>query len=723
MHKKLLITLLTVSVLGMSGCSNEKDECPTCPECEQCPAQHEHTFSNVWEKDETNHWYKATCEHTDLVKDLGHHIDINKDGKCDVCEGDYHEHEHTFKESWSYDNNHHWHEATCEHKDLTQDYEEHIDLDGDHICDVCHFRHPDALAITKQPGVVYANYPESASMSIEVNDPSKIYYCQWQYLVGTDYEGKPRYKDVEGGAGYNTLTLEIPSIRQRAGDFLVFRCELGDEDGATLFSEPGQFVVTNKTEEIDCAYFGEYAIKAGETLDLYDTPYGEGTISLNEEGNVYTFTSVNASYKYPMVSHGIFDNLFVIDSDTNTHEEITINLVGENILSNPYWDAAYNAGEDLMFMFFGSKAEQAKIIISGEGNLKLEGGSRSIACYSELEIDADIDLEGFHYRLSNGISCDNDMIIKSGSHITGSVGGYGISVSGEGNLEIEDDAVVDLDIFAGKVMSGPTNIYGISAACDLIIGKSKIDLDIFIDTKVYSLDGDVVLIAGLISHNRVIELNGSEAYIDIKTSAEPLKDYFYVSIVRGIEAPAVGASGASVDINIDAKEADTVYGIRSHACQIINNSNVNIVSVGGVEAIGILSKTNEDKDGVKIHNSNVSVNMKYAPDIAEKAKICLFGIATMLYDISLNESSTITLDCNGEGSAFAVITITSSKQKVEPTPEYEPTALFEAGFMVQEVHSVNVNSYKVSSYVVYETFVDTSSLAPLSKVTLVSSIE
>lgn len=723
MHKKLLITLLTFSVLGMSGCSNEKDECPACPECEQCPTQHEHTFSNTWEKDETNHWYKATCEHTDLVKDLGHHIDINKDGKCDVCEGDYHEHEHTFKESWSYDNDFHWHEATCEHKDLVSDYEGHIDLNRDHICDVCNFRHPSALTITKQPGIVYANYPDSALMSIEVNDPSKIYYCQWQYQVGTDYEGRPRYKDVEGSAGYNTLTLEIPSIRQRAGDYLIFRCELGDDNGAVIFSEPGRFVVNNKTEDIDCAYFGEYAIKAGETLDLLDTPYGEGTISLNEEGNVYTFTNVNASYKYPMVSHGIFDNLFVIDSDTNTHEEITINLVGENILSNPYWDAAYNAGQDIIFAFFGSQAEQAKVIISGEGNLKLEGGSRLIACYSELEIDADIELKGFHYRLSNGISCDKDVIIKSGAHITGSVGGYGISVSGFGNLTIEDDAVVDLDIYPGKVMSGPTMIYGISAAYNLIIGKSTIDLDVFEDTNIYSVDGDGVSITGILSHNSKIELNGANVSIDIKTSAEPLKDYFYVGMVKGIEAPFVGVGGASVNINIDAKEADTVYGIRAQAVQILNASEVNITSVGGVETIGIVSQTNEEKDGVKIHNSNVSINMQYAPGISEKAKICLFGIATMLYNISLNETSTITLDCNEEGVAFAVITITSSKQKVEPSSDYEPTALFEEGFVVQEAHSVNVNSYKVSSYVVYETFVDTSSLAPLSKVTLVSSIE
>lgn len=704
MHKKILLTLLTMSVLGMSGCSEEKP--------------HEHTFDDKWTTNETDHWHVATCIHTELDKDLGHHIDENKDGKCDICGGDYHEHEHTFRESWSYDNDYHWHSATCEHKDLTQDFENHIDENEDHICDICNFRHPDAIAITKQPGEVHVNYPDSARMTVEVNDPSKMYYAQWQYYIGKDFEGKPRYRDVEGDAG-RSLVLELPSIRQTIGDYFIFRCEIGDGTGA-IFSEPGRFVVDNKTEDIDCAYFGEYAIKAGETLDLVDTPYGEGTISLNEEGNVYTFTDVKAIYKYPKATQALYDSLFVIDSDTNTHEEITINLVGENILSNPYWDGSYNAGQDVIATYFGSRAEKAKLTINGPGSLTLKGGTRLLFSEGPLEINADIDLEAFHYRLSNGINTNNDIFIKSGAHITGSVGGYGISAARFANLTIEDDAVVDLDFYPGKVMSGPTEIDGISVANKFIVGKSKIDLDFFVDTSIYSQEQDSVSVAGLKSHNSTIKLNGSNVDINIKTSSEPLKDFIYVTEVRGIYAPFIGASGAKVNIDIDAKEADRVYGFCSQATQILNTSDVTVKSVGGLETFGIFSQTNEDKDGVKIHNSNVSIDMKYAPDVVEEAKTCLFGIGTMLYDISLNETSSVAINCNGDGVAFGVIINPASKEKVEPVSDYQPVALKEENFVAQETHSININSYRVSKYVVYETFVDSSSLAPLSSVTLVS---
>lgn len=47
---------------------------------------HEHTFDEKWTTNESSHWHKATCEHTDLSKDMGDHTDSNKDGKCDVCE-------------------------------------------------------------------------------------------------------------------------------------------------------------------------------------------------------------------------------------------------------------------------------------------------------------------------------------------------------------------------------------------------------------------------------------------------------------------------------------------------------------------------------------------------------------------------------------------------------------------------------------------------------------
>lgn len=49
-----------------------------------CNPEHEHTFDTTkWESDATNHWHKATCEHTDLRGDEAQHSFV--DGECSIC--------------------------------------------------------------------------------------------------------------------------------------------------------------------------------------------------------------------------------------------------------------------------------------------------------------------------------------------------------------------------------------------------------------------------------------------------------------------------------------------------------------------------------------------------------------------------------------------------------------------------------------------------------------
>lgn len=60
-------------------------ECEECKECPECPTPHEHTFKDTWSMDENKHWKEATCDHHDITKDLGEHIDVDTNGECDVC--------------------------------------------------------------------------------------------------------------------------------------------------------------------------------------------------------------------------------------------------------------------------------------------------------------------------------------------------------------------------------------------------------------------------------------------------------------------------------------------------------------------------------------------------------------------------------------------------------------------------------------------------------------
>ncbi len=146
-----------------------------------CKPKHTHTYdSTKWKNDEKNHWHPATCEHTDLKSDVAAHtfdegrINVeateDADGEkiytCTVCKYEKKEvipqldHTHKFDMTkWEYDENNHWHPATCEHTDLKSDVAAHTfdegrinveateDADGEKIytCTVCKYEKKEVI--------------------------------------------------------------------------------------------------------------------------------------------------------------------------------------------------------------------------------------------------------------------------------------------------------------------------------------------------------------------------------------------------------------------------------------------------------------------------------------------------------------------------------------------------------------------------------------------------
>ena len=122
MKKVLCLSLAMLLVLfAFAACNKEE--------------AHTHTYAADWTYDETNHWHKATCEHTDEKSGLGAHVDSDGDLMCDVCQR-IEEHTHTYEETWTSNEESHWHKASCGHS-LTKDAAPHVDADNNGICDVC----------------------------------------------------------------------------------------------------------------------------------------------------------------------------------------------------------------------------------------------------------------------------------------------------------------------------------------------------------------------------------------------------------------------------------------------------------------------------------------------------------------------------------------------------------------------------------------------------------
>lgn len=124
MKKFSALLLLTISATALSGCG------------------HQHTWSTKWSTNLEEHWQDATCEHAGKIfANRAKHSDLNHDNVCDVCGRQLAEptHEHTFSNDWSSNQSEHWHAATCGH-DVTSGNKSHFDANNDGFCDICNYQ-------------------------------------------------------------------------------------------------------------------------------------------------------------------------------------------------------------------------------------------------------------------------------------------------------------------------------------------------------------------------------------------------------------------------------------------------------------------------------------------------------------------------------------------------------------------------------------------------------
>lgn len=133
----LLVLIAALAVMSLAACVRKKDgngggtgggggEGENPP-----PPPHVHTFSDEWTFNDEYHWHAATCGDTTEVKDKARHTMNGAD--CTVC--DYHV--HTFSDEWTFDNLSHWHAATCGDTTEVRDKTSHT-MNGAE-CTVCDF--------------------------------------------------------------------------------------------------------------------------------------------------------------------------------------------------------------------------------------------------------------------------------------------------------------------------------------------------------------------------------------------------------------------------------------------------------------------------------------------------------------------------------------------------------------------------------------------------------
>lgn len=195
MHK--LTKALTSVVLGgvcalsftMTACAPEE------PETEP----HEHTYSDAWVYNDTQHWHPASCDDTNTVSEQAAHVDEDGDLKCDVCGYNY-PHEHVFDmDKWTSDETNHWHAALCGHDAKNGEAAHTPDVTG--VCTVCGYKVGDPDVSTVEKALEVALVQESLAEHAEGTKQSynAIYGRTSTYTASYDKYEDYTYTYYDGG--------------------------------------------------------------------------------------------------------------------------------------------------------------------------------------------------------------------------------------------------------------------------------------------------------------------------------------------------------------------------------------------------------------------------------------------------------------------------------------------------------------------------------------------
>ncbi len=129
----------------------DKNKDGICDICEYADPAHTHEYAEDWTIDCTYHWHVAVCEgheqapvsgkaeHVDAdTKDADGNLLTHEDGVCDVCGYVIEDrHVHIYSETWTTDDQYHWHAPICEHEWAEVEKIAHKKDDSGLFCSEC----------------------------------------------------------------------------------------------------------------------------------------------------------------------------------------------------------------------------------------------------------------------------------------------------------------------------------------------------------------------------------------------------------------------------------------------------------------------------------------------------------------------------------------------------------------------------------------------------------
>ena len=510
-----------------------------------------------------------------------------------------------------------------------------------------------------------AKFLEPFDLEFTVKEGIEITNCHW-LLEGIDY---PEPHELTGKAAHSNV-LHIPSFATRFLDDLYVECVVdyidhndGDKEKTTYTNTAEIHIDDSISKSKQCVVsIGDFAIFPGQSLNLETAQIGTGEIRLSSDGRDLTLDNVNYTYDPDTL---LIDRNFTMnyglryDIFNNTEDEININLIGENKITNLF--RHINSDEDgNTFQVFNNIGEvdflediiiDPTVNLNGPGSLTITGGKYCMYVTGDLCVDTKLNLFSSKYeredidtpaRIGNGIACVN-AIFASNADVNMDIAGNGVEAdviedSGYGYVDLQEGS--KLNIKSTSYIRHPwletflpTKIDGIKAGNDVTIDGAEYNVEIITDfdlfrqyNDIYSTDFEVayestgIYLSNDYEEPTSIDIKNSKVSINTKTINSIKDEEYFLVRTYGIRMYDFMASTMPVlsslniensDVDINIGENGNVYD--SYGIYIKNGSIVD-------SDLKIKALANETSYGMFVYEDSKNVD-KYSSLLVENSKV------------------------------------------------------------------------------------------------------
>ena len=310
----------------------------------EMPERHEHTYAETFSYDEVNHWYAATCSDNLECETAREDLAPHSYNAENVCACGHTKHVHTFSETLRYDNEYHWYPSTCTGTDTcadtVKDKAAHaFDADGKCVCGYAYRE----LALTES---YYTTQKAAGEQTFDYSS-----YSYWNY-ASNNTGTTSRYKFLANHDGMSadlvsTAHAEVETFADGGRALKIGKGTSGDHRISQI-----QFANLNSADK-NCFVFEsdiQFNIEATNQVTAAKQYFARISVLNNFGDRIQANTNGYMPTKNDGAYYFEFGGAF--DTETGTWTNVGIN--GFNVESGKWYKMAieYYKAENTMKLYF-----------------------------------------------------------------------------------------------------------------------------------------------------------------------------------------------------------------------------------------------------------------------------------------------------------------------------------------------------------------------------------